>query len=249
MKTKGKAFKRAIETKDIYRLTDPVPLIQDSTELITPEIAQKILEKNKNNRPVNWNKVEEYRKAMEGGEWKFHAQGIILDSSGNVLTGQKRLLAIMYSGIPQYMRISRGSSPDTVNLIDRGTPQSSRDLASRATERKHSPIEGSIVRAICAMTGNTKPSADDLSHKIVVHNEKLQKIMIGTRGIPKTKDRLMVLAVICVENRLDMVGEIEGLGAKLIAALSPTLVESCWGRSAAFTLAMEKAKAVVLGSQ
>ena len=88
---KGKALRKALETKEAYRLTEDIPLIIDTTEWITPETAQEMLKRNKHNRPVNWNKVEEYADIMAGGQWQLHAQGIILDCDGNILTGQKRL--------------------------------------------------------------------------------------------------------------------------------------------------------------
>ena len=100
----NKAMKRAMETKDAIRLSGKIPLIVDSTEEISPEIAQEILKKNKANRPINWHKVEEYADLMARGQWKLHSQGIIIDDKGNLLTGQKRLWAIVYSGVTIPMR-------------------------------------------------------------------------------------------------------------------------------------------------
>ena len=247
MKTKGKgtkALKKAAETKDYIRLGGDVPLIQDTTELISPEIAEKLLRKNKNNRPINWRKVEEYRKLMENNEWKLHAQGIIIDNKGNLLTGQKRLWSIVYSGIPQYMRISRGSPPDTADLIDRGTPQSSRDLASRTTERKHSPTEVSMIRACFALKGKGKPTLDEIAQLMVKHDKWLEEAMRLTRGVKKTKPMLMILGASCYLNRRDLFGKVEFLGDKLINILLPIEINDCWNRGAAFTLAMEKARVV-----
>lgn len=45
---KGRSLKRALETKDAARLLDgDIPLITDTTELITVEKAQELLKKNK----------------------------------------------------------------------------------------------------------------------------------------------------------------------------------------------------------
>jgi len=242
---KGKAFKRAIETKDAARINGDIPLIVDSTELITPEMAEKLLRRNNSNRPVNWNKVEQYRKVMEEGKWKLHAQGIILDDKGNLLTGQKRLWAIIYSGEGQYMRISRGSPPDTATLIDRGTAQTSRDLAHRVTERKHSPTEGSIARGVLALKGEIKPSVDEIAECMVDHSNILEQAMKQTRGTRKTKSILMILAAICFlsngDNAKGLFGIVSGLAEKLDQELFPIEAIKCWNRGAAFTLVMEKA--------
>ena len=56
----NKALRRAEKTKDSIRIGGDVPLSVDTTELITPIVAQEMLKCNKANRPVNWNKVEEY---------------------------------------------------------------------------------------------------------------------------------------------------------------------------------------------
>lgn len=237
MKLKGKAFNRA---DDKHRF-EGIPLIHDETELITPEKAERMLKKNKNNRPINWNAVEQFRKSMVDGEWKFHSQGIILDEKGNILTGQKRLWAIIYAGIPQYMRISRGCPSDTANLIDRGKPQTSRDLASRQTERKHSPTEQSIVRAMLAFEGRLKPTVDEIGRGLVDHNVILSIAMKKSRGIKKTKSILMIMAAICIYGENKLFKCLEFMAKKLEHELNPILVDECWNRGAAFTLAMEKA--------
>jgi len=240
MVTKSKGLKKASESKDSYRLHG-IPLIQDRTELITPELAEKMLQKNKKNRPINWNKVEEYRKLMDEEKWEFHAQGIILDNNDNIITGQKRLWAIIYSSKPQYMRISKGSPTATAHLIDRGTPQSSRDLASRSTDRKHSPTEASIIRAMFAIHGKTKPSKDEISEGLVVHNKILDIVMKQTRGLKKTKERLMIIGAICELQNLELLGRIEILEESLKKELLPLDIKSYWNKGAAFMLSMKKA--------
>ena len=61
---KGKALRRALMTSDAVRIDTNLPAITDRTELISPEDAEEMLKKNARNRPVNWNKVEEYAAIM-----------------------------------------------------------------------------------------------------------------------------------------------------------------------------------------
>lgn len=250
---KGRALRRALETKDLIRISGEVPAITDTTEWITPCVAQEMLKHNKANRPINWNKVEEYADIMAAGKWELHAQGIVLDGEGNILTGQKRLWAVVYSGVEGvYMRISRGSPATSAKLLDRGTPQSARDLAARVTERKHSPTEASIARAICALRGNKRPSIDELSD-MITENEKTAKILLEeTKNIKKTKAVIMILAAISevssskILNLVAISGLIERLADKLDASLKPETADKCWGKGAAFSLAMEQAKKCIL---
>lgn len=242
---KGKALRRALETKDAIRVTGDVPLITDTTELITPAIAQEMLKKNKNNRPINWRKVEEYSDIMSRGEWKLHSQGIIFDETGNLLTGQKRLWAVIYSGVSVLMRVSRGCPADTVRIIDRGTPQTGKDLASRETKRKHSPSESSVCRAYLCLKG-IKSNPDVLADAMIENSETLLCLMKETKGTKKTKAVLMMLAAILAApsgtDKAKAARNIDSFAAVLDRNLHPCPAEKCWGHGAAFTMAMVAAQ-------
>ena len=247
----NKAMRRAAMTKDAIRISGDVPLITDTTELITPELAQEMLKRNKANRPINWRKVKEYADLMAAGKWQLTAQGIVLDGDGNILTGQKRLWGVIYSGASVYMRVSRGNPSDTASLLDRGTPQSARDLASRRTEKKHSPTEASIARAVCALRGNLKPRTDDLAEVITSNSDMAAELLYETAGTRKTKPVIMILAAIC-EARPNgqlrkLCNRVESMSQMLEKALAPETAERCWGKGAAFAIAMENARKIVSG--
>jgi hypothetical protein len=245
---KGKALRRALETTDALRVNAAVPLIVTTTELITPEIAKDMLRRNAKNRPVNWHKVEEYAAVMHAGRWQLHDQGIMLDVDNNILTGQKRLWAVIKAGINVYMRVSRGNPADTAHVIDRGVPQSSRDLAARETGRAHSPVEASIGRAMLVLRGELKPSPDAIATVLRDQASALATVLALTRGSRKSRELLMILAALLVE-RSDMrqyMASVPILVDQLTAALAPRTAAECWGRGAAFSLAMEQARRVVL---
>jgi hypothetical protein len=247
---KGKSLRRALETNDLSRLHGDMPLITDTTEWITKELALSYLENNKRNRVVNWRAVEDYAEAMKSGDWKFHGQGIMFDQDGNLLTGQKRLWALVYSGLDGiYMRVSRGNPREAANLIDRGTPQTARDLASRESGRKHGPSESSIARAICALNGNMKPSADELAATIYVNGPVVASVLKAISGTRKTKAVLMIVAALA--NKMtdpDMAAvralRVEEQAERLEARLQPHTAKDCWNRGAAFGLAMKYASEI-----
>ncbi len=251
---KGRALRRALATADVTRVNANVPLLTDTTELITPALAQEMLHRNHHNRPINWRKVEEYSDAMSRGAWKLHSQGIVLDTDNNILTGQKRLWAVVYSGTSVYMRVSRGNPKDIARLLDRGTPQTARDLASRDTERKHSPIEASIARALCVLNNNRKPSVDQLADTIANYSQAIQAVMMATSGTRKTRAVLMLMAAIvatCDDLALAtrIAGHISAMSDELHISLAPHTPDECWGRGAAFGLALESARRIVLKEQ
>lgn len=252
MNLKGRALRRALQTADAHRVggSSDIPLIVDTTELISPEVAYEMLAKNTNNRPINWQRVEEYADVMRRGEWVLHAQGIILDTAGNVLTGQKRLWAVIYSGASVYMRVSRGNSPAVARLLDRGTPQSARDLATRGTGRKHSPLEASIARGILVLKGDPRPRTDALADVIETYAKILAALLSKTAGTCRTRAVLMILSAICVESidverALVVARQLEQLAEQLDRVLQPNGAARCWGRGSLFGFALEKARLLV----
>jgi hypothetical protein len=247
---KGRALRRALATRDVIRVNTTVPLITDTTELITPEVAHEMLQRNKRNRPINWHKVEEYADQMKRGEWGLHAQGIILDVDDNILTGQKRLWAVIYSGVNVYMRVSRGNPSESARLIDRGTPQSARDLASRETGRRHSPHEVSIARTAYALLGIIRPNTDEIATKVETAEARVGMLLAETRQVKKTREVLMMLSALaqCCTDQEARTGasRIEMLAAMLKAALAPYTPDQVWNRGAAFGMAMGKAKQILV---
>lgn len=242
---KGKALRRALASQAAVRINSEIPLIIDKTELITPGMAQEMLKHNDHNRPVNWKKVEEFADIMRNGKWKFHSQGIILDSKGNILTGQTRLWAIVYSDTSVYMRVSTGNPTESAEVLDRGRPQSSRDLATRKTERKHSPTENSIARAICVLRG-TKPTVDAVASVLVDRSDVIAAVLRETARDKKNKSVLMVLAAICEssppEDACRLAKRTAKLSGQLDEALRPHSAEELWGKGTAFSMALEQAR-------
>ncbi len=246
----NRARKRAAETGAV-RQDDSLPLITDETVLVTPELAQEMLKKNERNRPIGWKKVEEYSDLMRAGKWRLHSQGIVIDAKGNILTGQKRLWAVVYADVPVYMRISRGSPTDVAHLLDRGTTQTARDLAARESGRKYSPAESSIARAVLAGDGNVQPSKDQLSDTMVLVDKNLSMVIRMNRGAKKTRGLLMIMAAVCscaptAEDAETISNKATEMVQELEMSLSPHKPSECWGKGAAFGLAMEKAKQIVV---
>ena len=247
---KKRALLRAAETNDAIRLGEQnIPLIVDTTEYVTPEIAERMLNKNKYNRPINWNAVEQIKNQMISGEWKFHGQGIILDDKCNILTGQKRLWAVILSGIPQYFRVSRGSPADTADVIDRGIAQTSRDLAARHTKRKHSPMEEKMAKAILAIRKVEKPSLDEIANIMKSYADEFQVALKASRGIKKTRGVIMVMAALCYTNEDEEIDHgvfamVPEMATELEKRAYPIQLKDCWRRPAANFKVMQTAVSV-----
>lgn len=62
---------------------------------VTPEIAMRLLEANKLNRPLSGGHAERIARQIVNGDWKFNGDTIKITDDGDVLDGQHRLWAII----------------------------------------------------------------------------------------------------------------------------------------------------------
>ncbi len=243
----GRSLRRAL-VADPLMVNAPITQIISTTELVTPELAKEWLRFNTRNRPVNWNKVSEYAAAMVAGKWRLHDQGIMFDTTGKLITGQTRLWAVVTSGMNIYLRVSRGNPPEAATLVDRGVPQSARDLAARQSGRAHSPSEAAIARAVSALLGVLRPSKDELADTLSAYAKPVSEVLAQAKGQKKTRGLLMVMAALVVDDERAASSRMSLAPIwvdRLTAALKPRSPEECWGRGAAFSLAMEAARRVV----
>lgn len=94
---------------------------------VTPKLAEEWLGKNTNNRSVRDKKVATYAAAMKAGEWRLTGEGVKFDSSGRLIDGQHRLMAIIESKVIVEMFVFRDLSADVQMVIDTGAKRSSAD--------------------------------------------------------------------------------------------------------------------------
>lgn len=99
-----------------------------SVEVITPEIAASLLERNTGNRAVRRAVVSQLARDMKRGHWQLSHQGIAIAPDGRLLDGQHRLNAIVEAGIPVRMVVARNVSPEAFAVMDRGKMRTLRDV-------------------------------------------------------------------------------------------------------------------------
>lgn len=110
-------------------------MISYNVEVITPELAQEILDKSKiifnskekgksKQRRVRWKTVDLYVKAIQEGRWRLNGETIKLDKFGAVIDGQHRLWAVIKAGIPTSFLVVRDVDSEDVGTIDIGLKRS-----------------------------------------------------------------------------------------------------------------------------
>lgn len=95
---------------------------------LTPALAQRLLDKNTENRRVKSNLVSFIRSQMNSGLWRENGESIIIDKNGIVRDGQHRLIAVIEEGYSYYAVIVTGVNPECFETIDTGKPRGLADI-------------------------------------------------------------------------------------------------------------------------
>ncbi len=98
---------------------------------VSPQMATKWLEHNRNNRNIRDQHVEILARDMRMGNWKFNGDTVRFDENGNLADGQHRLWAILHSGTTQKMLVVRGIEEDAFDTIDSGAARTAGDALKR----------------------------------------------------------------------------------------------------------------------
>ena len=95
---------------------------------ITPSMAEKLLEGNKNNRNVSAGQVEKFARDMKSGTWQFNGETIKVGKDGTLLDGQHRLLACCKANVPFETAYIEGLDNDVISSIDIGKKRTDGDV-------------------------------------------------------------------------------------------------------------------------
>lgn len=119
-------------------------MMTTTVETISPEIANEYLKLNKHtNRPLNKRHVDTLVREMQRGNFLHTHQGIAFDEDGDLFDGQHRLTAIVRSGVPVTMNVTRGVDNKCMLVSDRGVSRSMRDvmvISGGADKKSRSPM-------------------------------------------------------------------------------------------------------------
>ena len=95
---------------------------------VTPELANKWLELNVNNRRIRAFQVKAFAEAMKRGEWAVTHQPIAINGT-RLLDGQHRLMALVQSGLPNIkMSVAFDADSNTFDTIDIGLKRAHADV-------------------------------------------------------------------------------------------------------------------------
>lgn len=103
------------------------PSVSAEVVAITPELAEKWLQRNVRNRRTKPGSINAYARDMAAGRWMLSGQPIIFDQNGALSDGQNRLHAVIKSGVTVEMLVVHNVEPDAQNVMDSGVKRSASD--------------------------------------------------------------------------------------------------------------------------
>lgn len=88
--------------------------------VVTPELAARWLERNRNNRSLRRNKVAQYADDMKNGRWRDNGDTIRFSINGDLIDGQHRLHALIAADVSLVLWIVEGVADEARMTIDSG---------------------------------------------------------------------------------------------------------------------------------
>lgn len=119
------------------------PTMELRVERIGPDRARELLEKNRKNRTVRPQRVEQIARDITNGEWRLTGDSIKLNGDGTLLDGQHRLLAIIKAGVPVELAVARGVEMRAMKTIDTGAPRTLTDILRLEGEKNYALLAAS----------------------------------------------------------------------------------------------------------
>lgn len=161
---------------------------------VTPQVADTWLQRNEDNRRLHPARVLKFAEDMEAGRWAdHHPHGIAFDRNGRLIDGQHRLHAVVLSGVPVWMRVTKDLEPEMHTVFDLGAPRSAGHVLQRSGVANSSQVS-SIVSMLfmydrypdVAWNNPRYPSKTWQVEYAQEHNELLQRAVHEARQMFRT---------------------------------------------------------------
>lgn len=168
--------------------------METSIEIITPEIASKILDNNKGNRKPNGAVVKRYAQMMLNGDWETTHQGIAIGSDGRLLDGQHRLMAVAVSGVTVKILVSRGVPTHQYYIFDAGYKRE--DWQNLKIDKKQCEVAKMLLSIADTTTTRAFTPSEILATSGLIEGIH-SKIMEGGKSTPRIFGSAPVRAAAC----------------------------------------------------
>lgn len=101
------------------------------TVIVSPDLAETWMRKNRSNRKLRGVVVDRYGRDMREGRWRLKGQQpILFDREGWMQNGQHRLWACIQTGVSFPALVIRNCDPEDIAAVDTGSPRRFSDYLS-----------------------------------------------------------------------------------------------------------------------
>jgi len=159
----------------------------------TPTMAQKWLsESNPHNRKIYKNTVEAYARDMKRGMWSLNNQGIGFDEDGELIDGQHRLTAIVWSGMTVPMLVVKGLPKNYVDghktqeTVDRNKPRSIGDILTLSHGIENATLKSAVINVVAYLCTRkaTKATPSIILEIMNIYGGELDAVMNKRKAVP-----------------------------------------------------------------
>jgi hypothetical protein len=145
--------------------------MQTEQVLITPKLANEMLEKNDINRPMSEVYAKFLANEMLEGRWRENTGiPILINGDGTIIDGQHRLLAVKIANRPTRFTVTSGVKKDVIDVIDTGRLRSASDVLKMQGVTDYTVVS-SIIK-FWYMDGTTHGKANGVRY---ISNRELQE--------------------------------------------------------------------------
>lgn len=145
---------------------------------VTPELANKLLEYNTNNRKISEGTIKKYAEQMKEGKWRPDSSAITFDNNVELSNGQHRLKAVIMSGTPVEFLFAFGI--DNHSEMDRGKARNIKDNISTdksfSQDIRESTDIQQIATVLVRLLNGGRASTDDVKDILKLYGDDLLKL-------------------------------------------------------------------------
>lgn len=155
------------------------PALSSTFQRIDPDQAKTWLDEHSHkNRPVSKAHVRTLAADLAAGRWKTTHQGIAFDTSDNLVDGQHRLWAIVESGVPAVLQVTRGVDPMAFEAIDQHRKRTAGQILAMEGIQRDAPRFAAMARALLvARYGHSRPTVTEGTQFALEHQEHFGKYL------------------------------------------------------------------------
>ena len=211
-------------------------MMYSSVELITPEIAETYLARNKVNRKLKPRAIKNYARDMKNGKWQLNPDGISFYEDGTLANGQNRLNAVIKSQTPTKFYVTRNVPKDAF-IFDRGVSRSTVDVLNMRKSASSVATTNAVAMSnyLFDLCCNGKVSEDIIIDFMVKNEEIIYKAVsiscLGGSGKKTCRQTPIVAALFC---------------ALYCGMSEDTLKDFCTVANSGFSTSDEQTAAIVL---